>query len=51
MRRATGPGKEKVARQPRNKPDLNSDHVKCVTENLAEQNQDREENRQRPHGV
>ena len=51
MRRATGPGKEKVARQPRNKPDLKSDHVKCVTENLAEQNQDSEENRQRPRGV
>lgn len=51
MRRATGDGEEKVARQPRNKPDLNSDHVKCITENLTEQNQDSEENRQRPRRV
>lgn len=31
VRRATGDGEEKVARQPKNKPDLNSDHVKCIT--------------------
>lgn len=41
MRRATGDG-EKVARQPKNKPDLNSGHVKCITKNLMEQNQDSE---------
>lgn len=51
VRRATGDGEEKVARQPKNKPDLNSDHVKCITEDLREQNQDSEEAGQKPHGV
>ena len=42
VRRATGDGGEKVDRQPKNKPDLNSGHVKCITKNLMEQNQDSE---------
>lgn len=42
VRRATGDGGEKVARQPKNKPDLNSGHVKCIAKNLMEQNQDSE---------
>lgn len=51
VRKATGDGEEKVARQPKNKPDLNSDHVKCIIEDLREQNQDSEENGQKPREV
>lgn len=51
VRRGTSEGEEKIARQPKNKSDLNGDHDKHITENLMEQNQGSEENRQKLHGV
>lgn len=37
--RSTGGGERKIARQPENKPDVNGDHIKRITENLMEKNQ------------
>lgn len=49
--RGTGGGERKIARQPENKPDVNGDHIKSITENLMEKKQGSRENHQELRGI